>query len=238
MGYSFDSRVRFSETGTDQKLTLPAMLDYFQDCCTFQVDSIHQGIKELAARKRVWVLNSWQVIINRYPEVGENIRITTYPYRLVRCFGHRNFTMETQEGELLSIANSLWTNLDMETGHPARLTEEDLRGYVMDEKLDMPYSSRKILPPDNSREEEPFAIQKHHLDANHHVNNCQYIWMAMDYLPEGCRVAEMRAEYHKQAFLGDLFCPTVAEKDGVSTVMFRAKTGELFASAEFKHAES
>ena len=36
MSYSFESRVRFSEIGEDGCLTLPGVLDYFQDCCTFE----------------------------------------------------------------------------------------------------------------------------------------------------------------------------------------------------------
>ena len=33
MNYSFNSRVRYSETGENGKLTLPGVLNYFQDCC-------------------------------------------------------------------------------------------------------------------------------------------------------------------------------------------------------------
>ena len=34
--YTFDSRVRYSETGEDGLLSLPAIVDYFQDASTFQ----------------------------------------------------------------------------------------------------------------------------------------------------------------------------------------------------------
>ena len=44
-------------------------------------------------------------------------------------------------------------------------------------------------------------MQKHHLDTNHHVNNCQYICMAEDFLPEDFKVYQMRAEYKMQAKL-------------------------------------
>ena len=36
MIYSFDGRVRYSETGENGLLTLPGILNYFQDCSTFQ----------------------------------------------------------------------------------------------------------------------------------------------------------------------------------------------------------
>ena len=232
MAYYFDSRVRFSECGIDGKLTLPGILNYYQDCCNFQVDSIHQGTWELVARNRVWVLNSWQVIVNRYPAEGEYIRITTLPYKLAMCFGHRNFLMETMDGEVLAMANTLWTNLNIQTGRPERLTEEDLRGYVLDEKLDMPSLGRKIQLPDNLEALEPFEIMKAHLDVNHHVNNCQYVRMALEYLPEGSVVTEMRSEYHRQAFLGDVFCPAISRQENKAIVVFNNPEGDLYASVE------
>lgn len=34
--YQFESRVRYSEVDSERHLTLPAVMDYLQDCCTFQ----------------------------------------------------------------------------------------------------------------------------------------------------------------------------------------------------------
>ena len=34
--YSFDSRIRYSETDADGRLTPEKLIDYFQDCSTFQ----------------------------------------------------------------------------------------------------------------------------------------------------------------------------------------------------------
>ena len=122
MPYSFDSIVRFSETGEDEKLSLPGILDYFQDCCTLQAASIHQGLHDIARRGRGWVLSAMQVIINRYPAEGEPIRVTTYPYKLQGYLGYRNFSLDAQDGTFLAVANSWWTYLDIKNGQPARLT--------------------------------------------------------------------------------------------------------------------
>ena len=80
MNYSFNSRVRYSETGENGKLTLPGVLNYFQDCCTFHAESVGLGGDVLKARDRAWVLSSWQVIVDEYPAMGTEIRITTAPY--------------------------------------------------------------------------------------------------------------------------------------------------------------
>lgn len=192
MSYSFKGRVRYSEIGEDGCLTLPGIQNYYQDCCTFQSENIGQGMKALEERQRAWVLSSWQIVVNRYPGLGETIVASTAPYGFKGFLGMRNFTLKTEDGELLSYANSIWTNIDTETGLPARLTDEDTRGYELDEKLEMDYAPRKIALPEGMEAQESFAIQKHHLDTHHHVNNCQYIRMGADYLPEGFEIRQMR----------------------------------------------
>ena len=136
MSYSFKGRVRYSEIGEDGCLTLPGIQNYYQDCCTFQSENIGQGMKALEERQRAWVLSSWQIVVNRYPGLGETIVASTAPYGFKGFLGMRNFTLKTEDGELLSYANSIWTNIDTETGLPARLTDEDTRGYELDEKLE------------------------------------------------------------------------------------------------------
>ena len=46
----------------------------------------------------------------------------------------------------------------------------------------MEYAPRKISVPEEFQEFPSFPGKAHHLDTNHHVNNGQYILMAMEYL--------------------------------------------------------
>lgn len=233
MSYSFESRIRYSEIGENGCLTLPGILSYFQDCCTFHSASIGQGMDVVKKRKRLWVLSSWQVVVNRYPYLGENIVVTTAPYDFRGFMGMRNFTMDTKDGERLAYANTFWTNINVETGLPEKLMPEDVEGYELAEKLDMEYAPRKIRLPEELVPEEAFVIQKHHLDTNHHVNNCQYVRMAADYLPDGFKVRQMRAEYRKQAVQNDIFYPSVGCEEGKITVTLSAENGDPYAVVEF-----
>lgn len=233
MSYRFESRIRYSEIGENGCLTLPGILDYFQDCCTFHSESIGQGMDTVKKRSRAWVLSSWQVVVNRYPRLGERIVTTIAPYDFRGFLGMRNFTMETCEGERLAYANTIWSNIDTRTGHPEKLTEEDTAGYELSEKLEMEYAPRKIALPKELELQKAFSIQKHHLDTNHHVNNCQYVRMAADYLPEGFAIHQLRAEYKKQAVLGDVFYPRVSRGDGKVIVVLGDEKNEPYAVVEF-----
>ena len=233
MAYSFSGRVRYSEIGENGLLTLPGILNYFQDCSTFQSEEVGLGIDILKEWKRIWVLSAWQVVVDRYPYMGERIKTSTWAYGFRGFMGLRNFTMETEGGERLAYANTFWTYINRENDFPVKLTERDTEGYGLEEKLEMDYAPRKIVLPKEYTKEDVFYVQKHHLDTNHHVNNCQYVQMAMDYLPENYKIYQMRAEYKQQARLNDQICPGKAEADGVTKILLNDRNNKPYAVVEF-----
>lgn len=209
MAYEWKSRVRYSESGIDGKLTLPALVNYFQDCSTFHSEAIGLGWSYLAAKKRAWILSSWQVEVVRYPAVGEEITVKTWPHSFKGFYGGRNFLLLDEQGEVLAYANTNWVFMNLETGHPAKIDLEEIKGYTLEEPYEMAYAPRKISFPEGGVRAEGFRIERSHLDTNRHVNNGQYISMAQDYLPDEFCVSSMRAEYKKSAFLHDMVVPVV-----------------------------
>ena len=78
--YSFRSRVRYSEVGNDKKLSLSSLINYFQDCSTFQSQDIGFGVRKLEQERRAWLLSSWQIVVDRYPDLFEEIEVCTWAY--------------------------------------------------------------------------------------------------------------------------------------------------------------
>lgn len=234
MKYEFKSRVRYSEIGEDRKLTLDGILNYFQDCTTFHSEEVGLGMERLEEKRRVWMLSAWQICAERYPVLGEQLTVQTWPYDFKGFYGMRNFALRNEVGELLAWANSLWVYVNLDTGRPARVDAEELSGYVLEPRLDMKYEDRKVAVPAGGRQMESFEVKKHHLDTNHHVNNGQYIRMAEEYLPGDFRVRQMRAEYKNQARLGDRICPFVCREDGKYVVTLSDTEGKPYCIAEFK----
>ena len=226
--YTFDSRIRYSEVDKDAYLTIESLIDYFQDCSTFQTQDGPATMEYLKERNIAWVLNSWQIVINRYPKLCEEVTIGTVPYELKGFFGHRNFFMDTKAGERLAIANSVWTLFDFEKGVPARITPEIVEAYPLEEKLPMDYGDRKIMVPKEAEvlTGEEILVRSHHLDTNNHVNNGQYIRMAIESLPDkAIKVTALRAEYKRQALLGDTLLPEIRKvsKNGAMTYTINLK---------------
>ncbi len=233
MKYSFESRIRYSEVGENGKLTLFGLLNYFQDCTIFHSESIGLGVNHLEQAKKIWVLQSWQIDIARYPQMGERIRVCTWPYGFKGFFGDRNFVMEDESGEPVAWANSVWVFMDLETGRPARVTEEELAGYELEEKLDMDYQDRRVRMPEGGRIAEPITIRREYLDTNHHVNNGQYVRLGQLCLPPDFTVKRLRAEYKSQARLGDVCIPEIVEQDSAVYVALKNEQGAAYANMEF-----
>jgi acyl-ACP thioesterase len=231
--YFIDGRIRYSETDSEGRLTLPALINYFQDCSTFHSEDLGLGVEYLKERRQVWVMCSWQIVVERYPRLNERVRIGTAPYEFKGFLGFRNFAMVTEAGEYLAKANSLWSLLNMDTWKPAVPAQEMLEGYALEERLDMDYAPRKITLPEGGRDGGVMVVKKHHLDTNHHVNNEQYVDMAMEFLPENFDIRQMRAEYKKQAFLDDELHVCVAEEEGRSVVALNDAAGKPYVVVEF-----
>ncbi len=232
--YGYETRVRMTEADQYQQMTLTGVLNQFQDCSIFHSEDRGVGMSFLESRKRMWVLSSWKIVINRYPKMAERIRVETWPYAFGKMTGSRNFRMLDGQGEVLAYADSFWVYMNTERARPCRLDEDVSGAYEINPKLDMEYEDGHIMLPEGMREEEPFSVIRHQLDVNHHVNNGQYVLMAAEYLPEDFQIRQMRAEYRKSAKLDDRICPKVAVDGRGATVALDDPEGKPYAVIEFR----
>lgn len=231
--YHFESRIRYSESNSEGRLTMASLLNYFQDCSTFHSEDLGLGITYLKEQHLVWVLSSWQIVVKRFPELCERVEIGTFPYEFKGFLGYRNFFLRSQKGEYDAMANTLWSLLSTDTMKPVPLPKAMQEGYTLEEKLPMEYAPRKITILQGGIEKEPIVVKKHHLDTNHHVNNGQYVSMAMELLPEDFKVTQLRAEYKKQAWLDDILYPYVVQQENRYSISLRDQKGSPYVNVEF-----
>jgi acyl-ACP thioesterase len=235
--YTFDGRIRYSECDSEGKLTLESLLNYFQDCSTFQSEDLGVGVACLKERHLGWVLASWHIVMEQTPHLLDEVEIGTFPYAFKGFLGSRNFFMKSKTGVYLAKADSLWSLICTDTGKPTRIPEDILNSYVAEPKLEMDYCPRKIMVPDGGVTHAGIEIRKHHLDTNKHVNNGQYIDMAAAYLPEHFVPDSLRAQYMKQAWLGDVLYPYVYVQLPRYLISLRDAHGVPYCNVEFSCRE-
>ncbi|MCR5686524.1 MAG: acyl-[acyl-carrier-protein] thioesterase [Lachnospiraceae bacterium] len=232
--YEYRKRIGFSECDTGRRFTVTALIDAFQDCSTFQSEDLGVGFDVLTKRNIVWVINYWEVEIGTLPGLCDYVTVGTFPYSFKGCFGFRNFYLKDEAGSYIVKANSMWTLIDRTSLKPTKAPDFIHEAYKIEEKLDMAYSPRKVLVPDgaSSEEKDPIRILKHHLDSNNHMNNGQYVKLAMSELGE-CSIASLRIDYRRQARLGDVIMPVVYSKGNERVVALYDEDNSPFSVSSF-----
>lgn len=240
--YTFKSVVRFSETGKDSKLTIPHLISYFQDCSNFHSNSIGLYKEKLIGMDRAWFLSSWQIVINSRPNIDEEIEVETRAYEIKGFYGLRNFIMYNEAKEVCAYANSIWFYVDTKKGKPVKYEQEEGTGFEIDEEFPMEKADRKIVIPENAEKivkADRLKVRESHLDSNYHMNNREYVRIALDFMPESFEInnlRQIRVEYKKAAVLDEVMVPvyyfdTESKKIFVS---LENEAGENFAKVEFE----
>lgn len=230
--YSITSKVRYSECNLNSVLTIPALINYFQDCSTFHTESIGHGIEHCANNHFAWFVAAWQIEITRMPRFCESIEVSTYSYAGRPTMAHRNFVLSSTEGETLVQADSLWFPFDTQKGRPVRIPESENVLMVDELAVSLPPTRRKLKLVGEGREQASILVTEHHLDTNRHVNNGQYIAMANDIIlamDNAFKVGKLYVQYKNAAKLGDTIVPFLYEEDNGFAVDLNDGQGTSFA---------
>ncbi len=232
--YEFEGKIRYSEIDETGCLSLPGLVNYFQDVSTFQSEELGIGLEYLGEQHLAWILSSWQIVIDHLPKLCQKVKAQTWAYGFQSFYGMRNFVLLDEGEQPAAWANSIWVLYDTQANRPRKVSPEMGAAYPQLEPLEMDYAPRKIKLPENGSPREMFVIGRHQLDTNHHVNNGQYISMASEYLPAGFRIRQMRAEYKIQARLHDEVHPMVYEEEQSVTVALCNGQGKPYAVVAFE----
>lgn len=211
--FTFQSKVRYSELDEEGKLSIPSVVNYFQDCSTFQSESLGVGIEYLEKSKKIWMLSHWHILLENEARLCDEIEIGTWAYDFDKTFGYRNFVIRQGDKRIAS-ASSKWVLYGVEEGRPLKITEEDASMYKKELQLEMETKDVRLRIGKEMEERDPFVVRHYHIDTNGHVNNGKYIQMAMEFLPEDFKIREIVVEYKNQAACGATILPCVYEQNG------------------------
>ena len=202
--YSYDAIVRYSETGGRKKSNMASLANYFQDCAILQSENVGIGLDYLADHHRAWFLISWQIEVDRYPAMGEKIKVRTWAYDFKASLGFRNIDILDENGIRIVKAASIWSYVDTETLRPARIEDEVSEAYPMEPAIDMEYAPRKIKLFDDHNVVDTRKVMQYQIDSNNHMNNEAYIALAQEYVEDISAIKAVRAEYKMQYVKDDV----------------------------------
>ena len=217
--YSLIYKVTTSTCDSEGKLKLYSALQMMQDCSEMWIDSEPQ-VKDYFARENMaQLLASRQVEIVRVPDFKEELTVTTSVYGMKPMFGFRNTFIYDAEGKPCYRTWSMGAFVDKANGKLKRVDDTVAGSLLIEPQLEMDYKDRRIILPKTEGEVlEPVKVMRADIDYNKHLNNANYVRMAMELLPEDFEIKGLRVEYRVAAKLGDMLVPTIYKHDGVIIV--------------------
>ena len=208
--YSLKYQVTTSTCDSDGQLKLYSALQMMQDCSEMWIDS-EPGVKRYFTEQNMaQLLATRQVEIVRVPQYKEQLTVTSTVYGMKPMFGFRNTFIYDADGLPCYKTWSMGAFVDKSAGKLKRVDDATIASMPLEPQLEMNYKDRRIiLPKEAGQTFAPVKVLRADIDYNKHMNNSNYVRIAMELLPEGFQVNGLRVEYRVAAKLGDELIPTV-----------------------------
>ncbi len=231
--YSLNYKVTTSTCDSEGRLKLYSALQMMQDCSEMWIDSEPVVKQYFAEQNMAQLLAFRQVEIIRVPVYKEELTVTTSVYGMKPMFGFRNTFICDAQGKPCYKTWSMGAFVDLANGKLKRVDDATIASMTLEPELEMNYRDRRIILPKQGGETlEPIKVLRADIDYNKHMNNANYVRMAMELLPDDFEVKGLRVEYRVAAKLGDSLIPTIYRTDGAIVVALTVG-GEVAAIIEF-----
>lgn len=177
--YTLDSSVAFWAVDREQRLSLPALFQLFQEAAIKHADLYNVGSAAMLERGESWVLNRLSAQIHRYPAFEEAIRIRTWSTGIRGFRGFRELRLLAGD-KLLASASTHWLYVDMRTKALTRVPAALAQAFPEhhDEVFHPGIEHLKLSTPTEEAKACSLSLRYSDIDSNGHVNNAAYF----DYL--------------------------------------------------------
>ena len=208
--YSLNYKVTTSTCDADGRLKLLAALQMMQDCSEMWIVSEPTVQRYFEEQHRAQLLASRGVEIVRVPHFKEDLTVSTSVYEVMPKFGFRNTFIYDAQGQPCYKSWSMGAFIDRETATLKSIDQAVIDSLTIEPRLDMKYLNRRIiLPKEGGTTVEPVRVMRADIDYNRHMNNPNYIRIAMELLPDGFSIRHLCCEFRIAARLGDMLTPVV-----------------------------
>jgi acyl-ACP thioesterase len=231
--FYYSDVIKYSNVDKEGKLPLYGILELFQNCINIHSVDIKKDFESMREYGKAWVLLSWRIKLYKEIKLYDKVSIGTWACGNDKLYGYRNYIIKDENGETLACADTKWLLIDMETRKPCRISEADMEGYAVGERLDIGKCPRKLKLSDDITVLEPVRVLKSYIDTNYHMNNTAYFRLATEYLPDDFEYDTVDAVYIKEATEGMKMIPVVhREEDGIG-ISLEAEDGTVFTEIKF-----
>lgn len=207
--------IRSYEIGADRTASIETLMNHLQETALNHVRSaglLGDGFgatPEMSRRDLIWVVTRMQVLVDRYPAWGDIVEVETWVGASGKNGMRRDWLVrDSQTGEILTRATSVWVMMNKRTRRLSKLPEEvrgEIGPYFIEDVAIIEEDNRKLQKlnentADNVRR--GLTPRWSDLDVNQHVNNVKYIGWILESAPgsilESHELSCMTLEYRRE----------------------------------------
>lgn len=180
LGYEEIFTVRAYEIDNRKKITPAALVRLMQEAAMQNVLRLKLSVWDLESHHIAWVLMRMNLRINRLPNLGEQIRILTYPAGFEKFFTHRDYRIYDTDNQLIAHSSSTWLLMDTQLRRMTRIPDFMLafNSQIPDAADCLSHPTDKLPKLEQVDVYKNYEVNWHDLDFNMHLNNTLYIqWM-------------------------------------------------------------
>jgi len=182
-GYESQYLIQAHEIDLAKQIRPTSLLQLMQEASMQNAINLKVSIYELEQANVSWVLIKKDLQVHRWPELGETLRILTYPAGLERIFAYRDYIAYDAQDNLVASASSTWTLMNLNTRKVERISKElsDLVPSSVVETLPRPFKT--LVKSEEITWSYDYTIRYFDLDWNGHVNNVALSKLMLQSLP-------------------------------------------------------
>ena len=217
--YQEDFRIRTFEIDSAKNATLPALVQLMQEAAMQNVIDIKLSIWDLEPHKISWVLMRKNMTINRFPILGEKIKIITYPAGFEKFFTYRDYKIFAENGDLICQSSSTWLLMDVEKRRMTRIPN-----FIKAMATDMEQNVEIALPRpklkldfkfEKATASKEFEVNYFDLDFNNHLSNVTYLKWMLEAIPSDFllkyKIKHLDILYRAECRLGEIVTSAIEE---------------------------
>jgi len=216
------------EIGINNKITNYGILAFLEDIAGIHSDNVGYGVKDIAEKKKAWILMDWKLQVIKRAGFGEKLIVKTWAKTMNKpqFYTYRDFEVYNEQEELIAIATSKWVFLDIEKERISKIDLEVLKLYNPDDKCVFGVEEiEKINIPEKFESFTEYQVKRFDIDVNRHMHNLNYLNLAYEALPEEIYNTQefnnVRVTYKHQIKLEDNVKCYYSKSNGVHTVVIK-----------------
>ena len=108
-------RLKSSDVDKDRRLRTSVLFSMLQEAAIAHTEELGMGREKTLDRGLLWIVTLQRAEIERMPLYDEDVVLRSWPGRTMHLLFPRYFSLETEAGELLLRASSIWSLIDART---------------------------------------------------------------------------------------------------------------------------